>query len=236
MEISSHYYALLALCRTCGMDKITSYKVAYASQFVDDGKINCITPTNAEEINNIATCHSYFKIKTFNYQAMLFNTVAFHFFPCCDRDKSFTEKLVCKKNNSILKGIIDQSLIKDPEVFGMLMHVYADTFSHHGFSGLLSKQNDIENEEAENLLIFQDGLKSIFTYFLGHDKIINKLKKEKDIDDFIPAYGHAQVGHYPDIPYLKWSYNYANDRCNNTNNKTIKVDNTKRFENAFKEF
>ncbi|MBW2005917.1 MAG: hypothetical protein JRI72_15210, partial [Deltaproteobacteria bacterium] len=40
MKIDAHYYAVLAFARAIGFDKDSAYQVAYASQFVDDAKIN----------------------------------------------------------------------------------------------------------------------------------------------------------------------------------------------------
>ncbi len=42
MKVDAHYYAVLAFCRACGFSKGSVHKVAYASQFVDDAKINHI--------------------------------------------------------------------------------------------------------------------------------------------------------------------------------------------------
>lgn len=242
MEISSHYYGLLALCRVCGVRKDIAHKIAYASQFVDDAKIDCFVGDDGTDkpftIDNIATCHSYFKIRTYNFQAMLANTAAFHFVPGCEGE-SYTEKLICKENSPIINQIIDESMYQEPEVFGMLMHIYADTFVHQQFSGLLSKENDIENLKKENQVIFQDGYFSFkaigtaFSNFFGRIEILNKFKDKKDIDDFVPAYGHGQAEHCPDIPYLKWSYEYSMDRCDSHESKTIQVDNVARFKRAF---
>jgi len=238
MEISSHYYALLALCRIRGIKKEVAHKIAYASQFVDDAKINCLSSVDGFEIHNIATCHSYFKMRTYNFQAMLANTCAFHFIPGCEGE-TFTEKLICKENSSIVNQIIDEYIQDEPEIFGMLMHIYADTFAHQNFSGLLSKENDIEDLESENMLIFQDGYKSfkgIKTAFLnkfGNLKIVSRFIKEKDLDDLIPAYGHGQAEHCPNIPYLKWSFKYSADRCDTGIISIQKVDNVDRFKRAF---
>ena len=66
MEISSHYYALLALCRTCGINKEIAHKIAYASQFVDDAKINCLTGIDGTskkfDINSSQKRGKYYKI------------------------------------------------------------------------------------------------------------------------------------------------------------------------------
>lgn len=82
MKRDSHYYATLAFCRACGFNKESAHLVAYASQFVDDAKINTIffnKKSNHPSLEhdyierrpalfNMATCHSYFRIDTFNYE------------------------------------------------------------------------------------------------------------------------------------------------------------------------
>ncbi len=40
MKIDVHYYAVLGFCRVCGFDKESACTIAYASQFVDEAKIN----------------------------------------------------------------------------------------------------------------------------------------------------------------------------------------------------
>lgn len=232
MEISSHYYALLALCRTVGLNKDASHKIAYASQFVDDAKINCLDGDDGFNIQNIASCHSYTKIRTFNYEAMINNTVAFHFPPGCEGN-TFTEKLICKENSPIIRQIIEEDIESEPEVLGMYMHIYADTFAHQGFSGLLSKENDIEDLKEDNLLLFQNGFWDGVLNSFKKIKILSTFTEEKDFDDFMPAYGHGQANHNPDIPYLKWSYDYTHDRCNEDNREKQIVNNVERFERAF---
>lgn len=248
MEISSHYYALLALCRTCGIKKDIAYKIAYASQFVDDAKINYLfvdepitddplfikNEDDTTCIKNIATCHSYFKIKTYNFSAMMFNTCAFHFIPGCE-GKTFTEKLVCKEDSKVANQIVKNNLGASPEKFGMLLHIYADTFAHQEFSGLLSKKNNIENLKPKNGTFMIMGT----YYVLSSWKYIKKLLKKDSLKklkfkDFIPAYGHGQAKHYPDIPYLKWSYNYNNESHEKAITKTLDIDNQDRFTKAFK--
>jgi ribosomal protein S13 len=80
MQIDAHYYALLTLARSVGIEKETAHKIAHASQFVDDAKINRVTLndnnsahlldefSNTSPIINAASCHNYFKIDTFSHQ------------------------------------------------------------------------------------------------------------------------------------------------------------------------
>lgn len=245
MEISSHYYALLALCRAKGISKEVSQRIAYASQFVDDAKINYLFVDEDKSddplfmknkdgsvcIKHIATCHSYFKIKTYNYSSMIYNTCAFHFIPGCEGEY-FVDKLICREDSHIINEIMQNNLGASAEKFGMLLHIYADTFAHQGFSGLLSKKNIIENLDYENGTFgvkFDNFKRKTFNFF------VNFFSKEKDLKfkNIIPAYGHGQAYHYPDLPYLKYSYNYNNETHENAQKKKIEVDNRQRYKKAF---
>jgi hypothetical protein len=173
---------------------------------------------------------------------MIYNTSFFHFFPggFGDTHLPLTDRLVTKSKPKELQNIINNSLSdtnNTPERFGMLMHIFADTYSHQDFSGIVSKKNDIENLSYKGLLSFQSGVnkKSIATW-LSKIKIINRFIKEKDIDDVLPAYGHSQAYGCPDVPYLDWSFEYSKDRCDTPNNSAKKsVNNSERYIEAFRE-
>ena len=175
MKKDAHYYALLAMARSVGIEKETAHKIAYSSQFVDDAKINKITLADdnpkailsgikkdfddSEKIINAATCHDYFIVNTFNYGAMINNTTAFHFVPGCD-GKSFVKKMRCKKESPIIMDILKAALKEgDPIKLGITLHAYADTFSHQGFSGILSKVNDVEELATSNKIQEDVGLR-----------------------------------------------------------------------------
>ncbi len=239
MEISSHYYGIYALCIACGIREDIAQKIAYASQFVDDAVTNTITfvsdyndnlfpKTNRKsKVTNIATCHSYFRIKTFNYQAMIFNTSAFHFFPG-NKGNTFTKKLLCRKNPAILNDLISETINEKPfipEKLGMLLHIFADTFSHQGFSGLICKENDIMD-----LKTYQEML---IVYLMKFP-----LKKARNliypfIDKVVPAYGHGQAYHYPDIPFGKWEYYYDKSDDFSGDPEFSDNNNTLRYRQAF---
>jgi hypothetical protein len=239
MEISSHYYGIYALCIACNLKKNVARKIAYASQFVDDAKINTITfdkeyqdsefdtVAGRSKITNIATCHSYFILKTFNYQAMIFNTSAFHFFPG-NKGDSFTRKLRCMQRPKILSDLIEEVISEReliPEKLGMLLHIFADTYAHQGFSGLISKENDVHSVKS-----YQE--KSIA---FSIDKLKRKIKGILlfKIDRHIPAYGHAQVYTYPDIPFGKWKYVYDKSDDFSGVDELSENDNNKRYSEAF---
>lgn len=241
MKRDAHYYALLAFCRACGFKKESAHTIAYASQFIDDARINLmyLNPENIEVDHdlvdqrsaffNMATCHSYFRLETFNYEAMVNDTVAFHFVPGL-KGENFTKKLRCREESPIIMDIIKEVLLEDDLIkLGMVLHVYVDTFSHQGFSGMVSKVNAIKNCEAYN--------KKPLGLFDRTLKILKQLTREKYeflFDKVAPAYGHAQALDYPDLPYLVWTYEYDYSDEFNGAYKKIVIDNNDRYQRAFR--
>ncbi|MCD6304902.1 MAG: hypothetical protein J7M32_01285 [Deltaproteobacteria bacterium] len=241
MKIDAHYYAVLGFCRACGFSREAARTVAYASQFVDDAKINhmVIKGSIPEGVHydvidgspcffNMATCHSYTRIKTFNYDAMTNNTSAFHFVPGCS-GKTFVKKMRCKEAGPVIASVLQEVLEEnDPIKLGIALHAYADSFSHQGFSGLLSKVNDINQLEIrEKSAIWKDRLRKKLR---GVREAFCKL-----CDWVIPAYGHGQALTFPDLPYMVWSYVYDySDEFSDTLKSSGIIDNRERYKRAFK--
>jgi len=243
MKIDAHYYAVLAFARAIGFNKDSASQVAYASQFVDDAKINLmyLKEDPGADVKhdvfdgrhlflNMATCHSYTRIKTFNYDAMINNTSAFHFVPGCEGSK-FPEKLRCKEDSEVAKNIINKALDQpDPIKLGIVLHAYADTFSHQDFSGLLSKINDIQECKpiSDLPLDWRDIAYKIGKFFVKNDMM------DKILDKGLPAYGHGQAAWLPDLPYLTWAYTYdPSTRFSVIREEKPKIENPLRFERAF---
>lgn len=241
MQRDAHYYAILGFCRACGFNKDSALVVAYASQFVDDAKINLMFLKNSSDsveheivenrpaFFNMATCHSYFRIKTFNYEAMVNNTCAFHFVPGC-KGESFTKKLRCKEEAPIILDILGDVFLEDDLIkLGIILHPFADSYTHQGFSGMLSKVNDIKNCKPTN-----NAYVGVFDEILQVLARINQDKFQEYYDRIVPAYGHGQAREYPDLPDLEWSYEYDYSDEFNGSYKKVDIDNKDRFTRAFK--
>jgi len=244
MKKDAHYYALLAMSRSVGIEKETAHKIAYASQFVDDAKVNKITlaadnPSDllselGDEILNAATCHSYSDLSTYNYSSMTANTSAFHFVPGCE-GRNFPKKMRCKKESKIIKSIVEEAVNNaDPIKLGITLHAYADTFSHQGFSGIASKVNDVEGVRENNQIYISNFqlLKEKRWKEIGTR--ITTFLSELIKDRVVPAYGHGQVYSYPDIPYLDWRYEYDATDNFSSQYQVSRVMNKERFIEAFK--
>ena len=88
----------------------------YASQSVDDARVNHIVidgePAGIHHdiidkepsFFNMATCHSYSRIKTFNYSYMTGNTTPFHFVPGL-KGENFPKKLRCTEESPVITTI-----------------------------------------------------------------------------------------------------------------------------------
>jgi hypothetical protein len=88
------------------------------------------------------------------------------------------------------------------------MHVYADTWAHQGFAGVLHRVNEVENvEETSNSGVFNEKLGRWLRDML---------------DDAIPPLGHGRANVFPDMPFLSWQYK-------NGCRKKIERNNTKDF-------
>ncbi len=245
MEKSCHYYAVLALGLLSGLKPETARKIAYASQYVDDARINKITFRDRYDdplfidhtikgrkpvsiAHNISTCHSYFKIETFNWQSMTGNTSVFHFFPA-GRGGTFTEKMLCHHDPAVLRNLVASVAARktlDPVRLGMLLHVYADTFAHRGFSGILCLENDVKYLQTKAGRHILRHLGRRLKGFVLH--LMNRLFKY-----VLPAYGHAKALNYPDIPFLEWSYIYDRTDTLKSPKATGGIKNRVRYHEAF---
>ena len=244
MKLDAHYYAILAFAVSCGFKKESALTLAYASQFVDDAKINQVSisgPTHDIPLDlesppslvNMSTCHSYCHLKTFNHAAMINNTCAFHFIPGCNGD-GFTWKMVCEPEGPILKKIMDAALQENDLIkFGIVLHAWADSYSHNGFSGLLSKSNDIDHLFAKQKPHLSK--ETIFPRFiLWLKRRFFNGTFDNILDRLIPPYGHAQALSYPDEPFIeKWSYTYDDDDIFYRNHKPPVRNNVELYRTAF---
>ena len=240
LQRDAHYYAILAFCRACGFKKESAQVIAHASQYVDDAKIDlmylnkskhtidCDVIDNKPAFFNMATCHSYFRINTFNYESMINNTIAFHFVPGCEGE-NFTKKLRTKEKSPIILDILNDVFVEDNlYALGIVLHTLADSFTHQGFSGMLSKVNDINNCKADT---HQN---------IGYYKVLDFIAQfsrstyDRLFDRIMPAYGHGQALEFPDIPFLKWSYEYDYSNEFHSTYKKVEIDNKDRYQRAFK--
>lgn len=231
MQEDMHYYGTYAIARAAGLKVKDAKVVAYAAQYVDDSTGNdsevhedggmfettASAHTNSEVIINATADHTE--------QRRVW--VPFHFFPG-NEGGTLSEKLVCSKDSVLAQEMVKNHIrhaisVKNEyglTLMGVMAHVYADTFAHYGFSGVSSRNNEVDGESFD-LVVKNPDVKA---YIMGKmSSFINKympsfiIKNYRNIvsegaNSLTGALGHGGVGTYPDRPFLKWRFNFDNNR------------------------
>jgi hypothetical protein len=215
MQFDMHYYGTFAMAYAAGLDVADAAIVATSAQLVDDNNLTSLHRLQSgEAVMGVATAHHPVNaglrelgIGGQNDDRLIW--VPFHFLPG-NEGATFEERLVCRKNSAVAQQMVnyytDAQTINSHRTHGLHLmgiaaHVYSDTFSHYGFSGIMSPLNSVD--VAAIFVDSQHG-KSILSYIAD---------KAKDFYERFTAavagavnLGHGSVATYPDRPYLKWGY------------------------------
>lgn len=225
MQLDMHYYGTYVMARAAGIKAEAARIIAYAAQFVDDNaNEDTIIFEDAGRIDVQATAHHALDAKNLSKEDQRQIWVPFHFLPG-NKGESFTERLICRKDSTIAKEMVEFNLSHSDkdyalELLGVTAHVYADTFAHYGFSGVSSRKNKIIN----NSIKFKKLLPKIDAYITEKEKEFRKKYKREtgflaNIKSFLAetasgALGHGAVATYPDRPYLEWNFVYEKPKRN----------------------
>ncbi|RZB29821.1 MAG: hypothetical protein SRB1_02101 [Desulfobacteraceae bacterium Eth-SRB1] len=224
MQIDIHYYATYAMARLAGIRPDAAKTIATASQYVDDAiEENIQHHENGSKLVPIVTAHSLREIidnRDVNDQPFVW--LPFHFFPG-NEGTDFTERLICRKDSPLINELIDHYLdLHDRpfalELIGLAAHVYADTFSHAGFSGVSSRRNKVDagsitpgNATAPTATYLERKMGSFFSKFGLEGGLWTNIRRtiiSDTAETASGALGHGAVATLPDLPYLEWSFEY----------------------------
>ncbi len=222
-----HYYGTYAMARSAGIPNAVARTIAACAQFVDDNVASShVDFENGARINAVATAHHACDVDNLSPDDQRQIWVPFHFLPG-NIGNSYTERLKCRMDSPIAREMCEHHLHRAPRDFapalmGIAAHVYADTFSHYGFSGVSSRGNKVEQDS-----------------FKFHEEIHSDHPLKPDMRDYITrkakaffsspnngfsmenikawlaetlsgSLGHGSVATYPDRPYLIWRFTYEN--------------------------
>ena len=202
MQIDCHHGMTYVLARMSGFNHEEADKIAYAAQYVDDAtNSGLIKFNNGAMYFRESSAHGVYDFKNHlnEYENHLV-WVPFHFLPGNDGKDAgdnikatFIEKLVCRPDSYTAREMLNYCVKNSDKDYalhrlGITMHVYADTYAHQGFAGIIHDVNKIEELEMENedMRLF--------------DRIASK-----GASSGFPM-GHGPALECPDKPYLKWSY------------------------------
>lgn len=221
MQIDFHHATTYVVARDAGFNHKDADTIAYAAQYVDDATSSgAVYFNNGAAFNRISSAHKMLDIRNTEELANHYVWMPFHFLPGNggkdagqNPNGSFIDKIVCTPNSPIAQEMVRDAILEKDRAYGLhrlgiTMHVYADTWAHQGFAGVLHEINEVEDAvETDNCGVFKKGLASVLRDM---------------VDDAIPPLGHGRAQTFPDMPFLKWEY--KNGRGN-----TIPRDNTTDF-------
>ncbi|HSQ41403.1 MAG TPA: DUF6765 family protein [Fibrobacteraceae bacterium] len=226
MQIDFHHAVTYVVSRLAGFTSEEASVIATAAQYVDDATHSGVIHfDNRAMYHRISSAHKTYDPDNLNNDDNTLVWLPFHFLPGNggetkgkDPNGSFIEKLICRPDSPIARDMLsaafdDKNKDRALHRLGVAMHVFADTWAHQGFAGVLHNVNDVDNVKELNV-------KSIF------NSGIAGFLKEK-VSDAVPAIGHGRAFSLPDYPFLEWSYT-------NYKNATIKRSNTIFFMDAVK--
>ena len=225
MQIDMHYYGTYAMARAAGITRNAAKIIATAAQFVDDNAAkDSIEFRDGGRLDAEATAHHAVDRKNIDLEDQRKIWVPFHFLPG-NQGKTYTERLMCRKDSEIAQEMVKNnlSLADRPyalPLIGITAHVYADTFSHYGFSGISSRRNKIVNDSFK----FKDLDTKMERYILDKAEKFKENYPEEggfltNIKSWLAeklsgALGHGAAVTFPDRPYLKWSFKYEDPESN----------------------
>ncbi|WP_321470988.1 DUF6765 family protein [Halarcobacter sp.] len=204
MQIDGHHTLTYVLARMVGFTHDEADIISYSAQYVDDATNSGIIEfDNGATFSRISSAH---EMKIYDLKHYLdahenhMVWVPFHFLPGNNKlpagrnpKGSFIKKLICTPYSDVAIKMFD-ACIKDKNKpyflhrLGITLHVFADTFAHFGFAGVIHEVNKVKNLECENYDM---------NFF---DKTLSRTLSRR-----FPM-GHGAALSCPDMPFLKWSY------------------------------
>ena len=132
-----------------------------------------------------------------------------------DPEGDFINKIVCYPDSHVAKQMLKDTIADREKPYalhrlGITMHVYADTWAHQGFAGVLHRINEVEKlRETSKDKVFKTGLAKFLTGLL---------------DDTIPPLGHGRALIFPDMPFLSWEYTNGHNQRMKRNNGELFIE------------
>ena len=198
MQEDFHFYTIYVLSRSAGFDESNARIVAYSSQHTDDAKHgHAIEFINGGRFSQTMTAHRFLDLDSIKKDICYKIWMPFHFLPG-NLGVDFYERMITRPNSPVARKMIDDLLGSSLKAYslhllGIILHVYADTWSHQDFIGLIHDMNDIRDIRVE-------GEQESFI-----EGLLEKLKMEI-LEYAAPNLGHAQAGTIPDEPFRTWEY------------------------------
>jgi hypothetical protein len=220
MQIDFHHAVTYVAARLAGFSSEEADIIAYAAQYVDDATCDgAVKFDNKAIYTRISSAHKTTDLENFNPVDDLQVWMPFHFLPGNggvsagqDPDGTFIAKIVTRPDSPVAREMVGAAIADKHKPYslhrlGITMHVYADTWAHQGFAGVLHPINDVDHfEEIGDSRVFDGGLQGVATHLL---------------EKTIPPLGHGKALVFPDMPFLSWKYQNGRGESIARNNTEI---------------
>ena len=245
MNISFHYFAVKTIASLAGFCDREAQQIAMYSQFVDDYSaplhmtcsnipdkiiqsdvLDLYAPTLRGNFRPVSTGFAnpfeYATLIARREQRLILSPFHFTVFdesqggnphirviPLAFGDGSLIDRLLHKEIADYHKGETRNiTLLR----MGMLLHIFADSHAHQMFTGYDSQVNRVNIIQVQDNISGEDitpvaraGIRGLFNRAISN----------------IPAIGHVQAGHNPDIPNITFSLTYDSKMIHNRDNTEL---------------
>lgn len=221
MQIDFHHAVTYVAARIAGFPHQDADIVAHGAQYVDDATCSgAIQFDNKAIYSRISSSYKTIDV-AHNLDPVddLMVWMPFHFLPGNggagpgeNPQGTFIHKLVTLPGSPVAEEMLKAALDDNNKPYslhrlGITMHVYADTWAHQGFAGVIHQINDVEGfEETDDSGVFSGGLSG----FIG-----------RVVETAAPSLGHGKANVFPDIPFLSWTYKNGHGEQISRNNTDI---------------
>ncbi|MDX2507517.1 MAG: hypothetical protein QNL62_24005 [Gammaproteobacteria bacterium] len=222
MQIDGHHTLTYIAARLAGYSHKPASTIAYSAQYVDDAtNSGVIHFKNNAMYHRISSAHKMLDYRNSDELANHQVWIPFHFLPGNggkpsgeNPEGSFITKLVCYPDSYVARDMLRACAVDHAKPYalhrlGITMHVYADTWAHQEFAGVIHEVNEVKDIKSNVKSLDRSFINKISSYFLSKS---------------FPL-GHGAALSHPDRPYLVWEYR-------NGFNKKITRDNAALFMDA----
>lgn len=212
-----HYHGTYAMAIAAGLSSEVAKIIATSSALCDDAVAR--TPIEFPDGACFVaepTAHHALDQDNINKEHQREIWIPFHFLPG-NEGQTYEERLICRMDSAISQEMLRHHIGERDESYylyliGIAAHVYADTFSHFGFSGISSEYNSVDTQSIE----FHELNETMTNYIRGKAETFFQKYLSPNVENleaaaaqaFSGSLGHAGVATHPDRPYLSWSFQH----------------------------
>jgi hypothetical protein len=219
MQIDFHHAVTYVAARIAGFKHDEADIIAYAAQYVDDATCEgAIRFDNKAIYKRISSSYKAIDVENLDPVKDMLVWMPFHFLPGNggaepgeDPEGTFIHKLVTLPDSPIAQEMVRTAILDHDKPYalhrlGITLHVYADTWAHREFAGVLHDINNLEDfDEIDDSRVFEGGGKGFLNKVVGLT---------------VPPLGHGKANIFPDMPFLSWSYRNGHGKVIERHNTT----------------